>query len=212
MAEVIRMPRMSDTMEEGNIVGWLKNVGDTVEPGDTLAEVETDKATMELDSYSEGVILHIAVKEGAVPINGVIAVIGEAGEDWEAAIAAEGDVSAASVPSEAAAPAEESVPAMTTITHTPSSSSDSRIKASPLAKSMAMEAGIDLSQVQGSGDNGRIIKRDIEALLGKTGAATSVTPSVVPTTTPIQPIKRSEVAGGFEDVPMSMMRKQLLKM
>ena len=213
MAEVIRMPRMSDTMEEGNIVGWLKNVGDTVEPGDTLAEVETDKATMELDSFTEGVILHIAVKEGAVPINGVIAVIGEAGEDWEAAIAAEGDSSPASVPSEAAAPVVETAAAMPAV-HTPSSSSDSRVKASPLAKSMAMDAGIDLAQVQGSGDNGRIIKRDIEALLGKTGTSTS-SPSSISTPTPsapvIQPMKRSEVAGGFEDIPMSMMRKAIAK-
>ena len=85
MAEVIRMPRMSDTMEEGVIVGWLKEEGEEVESGETLAEVETDKATMELDSYSDGVLLHIAVKEGPVPINGVIAVIGEAGEDWKAA-------------------------------------------------------------------------------------------------------------------------------
>ena len=82
MAEVIRMPRMSDTMEEGNIVGWLKKVGDEVEPGDVLAEVETDKATMELESFHEGVLLHIGVSEGAVPVNAVLAVIGEAGEDY----------------------------------------------------------------------------------------------------------------------------------
>ncbi len=81
MAEIIRMPRMSDTMEEGNIVDWLVAEGDSVEPGQVLAEVETDKATMELDSYFEGVLLHIAVKEAAVPIDGVIAVIVEEGED-----------------------------------------------------------------------------------------------------------------------------------
>jgi pyruvate dehydrogenase E2 component (dihydrolipoamide acetyltransferase) len=92
MAEVIRMPRMSDTMEEGNIIGWLKEEGEEVEAGDTLAEVETDKATMELDSYFDGVLLHIAVKEGPVPIDGVIAVIGEEGEDWKAAIEGAGDV------------------------------------------------------------------------------------------------------------------------
>lgn len=77
MAEVIRMPRMSDTMEEGNIVEWLKQVGDSVEPGDVLAEVETDKATMELESYHEGTLLYIGVKEGPVKVNGVLAVIGE---------------------------------------------------------------------------------------------------------------------------------------
>ncbi|MCX8211705.1 MAG: biotin/lipoyl-binding protein, partial [Lewinella sp.] len=103
MAEIIRMPRMSDTMEEGNIVDWLVAEGDSVEPGQVLAEVETDKATMELDSYFEGVLLHIAVKEGAVPIDGVIAVIGEEGEDWKAALAAAGD-------SDDAAPAKEEAP------------------------------------------------------------------------------------------------------
>jgi pyruvate dehydrogenase E2 component (dihydrolipoamide acetyltransferase) len=81
MAEIIRMPRMSDTMEEGNIVGWLKKVGDSVEPGDVLAEVETDKATMELESYQEGYLLHIGVEEGPVAVNGVLAIIGEKGED-----------------------------------------------------------------------------------------------------------------------------------
>ena len=96
MAEVIRMPRMSDTMEEGNIVGWLKKVGDAVEPGDVLAEVETDKATMELESYQEGVLLYIGIEEGPVPVNGVLAVIGEEGEDYKAALeAAEGESSSA---------------------------------------------------------------------------------------------------------------------
>ena len=214
MAEVIRMPRMSDTMEEGNIVGWLKNEGDTVEPGDTLAEVETDKATMELDSFSEGVILHIAVKEGAVPINGVIAVIGEAGEDWQAAIAAEAGDSVSSAPSESAAPKVEApTPALAT-SSAPTSSSDSRIKASPLAKSMAMDAGIDLAQVQGSGDNGRIIKRDIESLIGKSGAPTNVaSPAAIstPSAPVVQPFNNTGSAGGFEDVPMSMMRKAISK-
>ena len=212
MAEVIRMPRMSDTMEEGNIVGWLKNEGDIVEPGDTLAEVETDKATMELDSFTEGVILHIAVKEGSVPINGVIAVIGEAGEDWQAAIAAEADSSAAA-PSEAAAPVVEEPAQSTVSTNMPTSSSDTRIKASPLAKSMASEAGIDLSQVQGSGDNGRIIKKDIEALLGKSGTPLAVasTSAATPSMPIAPPISRSETTGTFEDIPMSMMRKAIAK-
>jgi len=176
MAEVIRMPRMSDTMEEGVIVGWLKQVGDTVEPGDVLAEVETDKATMELESYQDGVLLYIGVKEGAVPVNGILAVIGEEGEDYKAALAAEEANSSASESS--AAPAEapkyeakvEPVPTTTTVTApvaAPAPSSDSRIKASPLAKSMAQESGINLSAISGSGDNGRIIKRDIETYLAK---------------------------------------------
>ena len=84
MAEIIRMPKMSDTMEEGVIAAWLKKVGDTVKPGDILAEVETDKATMELESYEEGVLLYIGVQEkDSVPVNGIIAIIGEKGEDYE---------------------------------------------------------------------------------------------------------------------------------
>ena len=107
MAEVIRMPRMSDTMEEGNIVGWLKEEGEVIEAGETIAEVETDKATMELDSFVDGVLLHIAVKEGPVPIDGVIAVVGEKGEDWQAAIAAAGSSNGSA---EAEAPATEEAP------------------------------------------------------------------------------------------------------
>ena len=88
MAQVIRMPRLSDTMEEGVIVEWLKKEGDQVEPGDILAEVETDKATMELENYHEGYLLHIGVKEGPVPVNGILAVIGEKDEDYKAALEA----------------------------------------------------------------------------------------------------------------------------
>ena len=86
MAEIIRMPRLSDTMEEGNIVAWLKKVGDKVSPGDILAEVETDKATMELESFHEGYLLYISVKEGPVPVNDILAVIGEKGEDYQSLI------------------------------------------------------------------------------------------------------------------------------
>ena len=92
MAEIIRMPRLSDTMEEGNIVGWLKKVGDKVSPGDILAEVETDKATMELESFHEGYLLYISVKEGPVPVNDILAVIGGKDEDFEAIDLARGEV------------------------------------------------------------------------------------------------------------------------
>ena len=225
MAEVIRMPRMSDTMTEGNIVGWLKEEGEAVEPGDTLAEVVTDKATMELDCYSEGVLLHIAVKEGTVPINGVIAVIGEEGEDWKAAIAtdeeggsapAESSSSSSTPDTETEAETEKKQEtASVDIVESPSTTKpESRIKASPLAKSMASEAGIDISQITGSGDNGRIVKKDVEAFLGGAGSA--------PTSAPSQPkVEKQESpavqpfihSGGdsFEDVPMSMMRKAISK-
>ena len=229
MAEVIRMPRMSDTMTEGNIVGWLKEEGEEVEPGETLAEVETDKATMELDSFSEGVLLHIAVKEGTVPINGVIAVIGEEGEDWKAAIEADeksngsdGNAQEESAPAETPASTATSSHEETSvdIVETPNAAkSDSRIKASPLAKSMAAEAGINLAQVQGSGDNGRIIKRDIEAFLSKSSA-----PAPAPASTPaaatepekkeapaVQPFVYGGGENNFEDVPVSQMRKVIAR-
>lgn len=216
MAEVIRMPRMSDTMTEGNIVGWLIEEGEAVEPGDTLAEVETDKATMELDSYSEGVLLHIAVKEGTVPINGVIAVVGEEGEDWKAAIAADED--SASAPAAAPSPAAEPAKVETAnvdIVESPSAAkSETRIKASPLAKSMASEAGIDISQITGSGDNGRIVKKDVEAFLGA-GSAPASAPAQPKTEKQgppaIQPFVHSGSGDDFEDVPMSMMRKAISK-
>lgn len=232
MAEVIRMPRMSDTMEEGNIVSWLKSEGDEVEAGETLAEVETDKATMELDSYFDGVLLHIAVKEGPVPIDGIIAVIGKKGEDWKKAIeAAEGSENGksngeAAAPSgegkkeapepETAAPKEEA-PAE-------AASGDKRLKASPLARSMAKEAGIDLANVSGSGDGGRIVKRDVEEAIEQQESAPQ--PAAAPAPQPAQPAKQEAPAreepkvapfafsaGGanYEEKPISQMRKTIAR-
>ena len=185
MAEVIRMPRMSDTMEEGVIVSWLKQEGDEVESGETLAEVETDKATMELDSYSDGILLHIAVKEGPVPINGVIAVIGEKGEDWKAAIEAAGGIETASSSTEAAPMAVATEMAHSAPVVAEVSANGTRIKASPLARSMAKEAGIDLHTLVGSGDQGRIVKKDVMAVLGSPRPAAA--PSITPTPTVISP-------------------------
>lgn len=208
MAEIIRMPRMSDTMEEGNIVSWLKEVGDTVEPGDTLAEVETDKATMELDSYSEGVLLHIAIKEGTVPIDGVIAIIGEEGEDWKAALAASTDNSPATNSAPAAAK-EETPAAIPAPIITIGGDTDTQIKISPLAKKMAKELGLDIRSIKGSGDNGRIIKRDIAGHT-QTGTPTAVanTGSMPAQRTGVSP----ESSGvNYEDTPVSQMRKVIAK-
>ena len=231
MAEVIRMPRMSDTMEEGVIVGWLKDEGEEVESGETLAEVETDKATMELDSFSDGVLLHIAVKEGPVPINGVIAVIGEPGEDWKAAIEAAGGANGsssdapadASPEPESASETSDSKEETTATQNTSSGNSGERIKASPLAKSMAKEAGIDLANVSGSGDHGRIVKKDIEALMGGSHSAKSapVTETVPKTNAPATPPKIETPAvpafnfnngeANFEDKAISQMRKAIAR-
>jgi pyruvate dehydrogenase E2 component (dihydrolipoamide acetyltransferase) len=175
MAEVIKMPRISDTMEEGTIVAWLKEVGDTVEAGETIAEVETDKATMELDSYVDGVLLHIEVQEGTVPINGVIAVIGDEGEDWKAAV-------------EAAAPSANG------------NAVDNRVKASPLAKAMAKESGLDLAAIAGSGENGRIIKRDVEQAL-----------TIAPTSAAATPVTAISTEGDYVDYPVTNMRKTIAR-
>lgn len=213
MAEIIRMPRLSDTMEEGNIVEWLKSVGDAVAPGDVLAEVETDKATMELESFQNGVLLHIEVEKGAVPVDGVIAVIGDKDEDFKAQLE-KARSSGGQTTTEAEAPAEEkksepkkeavAAPAAkaTTPVAAVANSSDSRIKASPLAKSMADDNNIDLARVQGSGDHGRIVKKDIEAFIAGGGSA-----SQMQTSAPIA--LASDVSYG--DQPISQMRKVIAK-
>jgi pyruvate dehydrogenase E2 component (dihydrolipoamide acetyltransferase) len=217
MAEVIRMPRMSDTMEEGNIVAWHKKEGDPIEQGDLLAEIETDKATMDFESLWEGHLLHIAVKEGAVPVEAVIAVIGEKGEDWEAALAGE---KASSNGHEAAAPAEEKekAAAVAEVAATvPVETHDTaRIMASPLAKSIAKEAGIDLANVTGTGGNGRIVKKDIEAFIDtKPAAAPAAAPADAPTkaapSAPAVPAFTMGAGESYEDKTLSQMRKVIAR-
>lgn len=221
MAEIIRMPRMSDTMEEGNIVEWMKKEGDAVEPGDLLAEIETDKATMEFESLWEGVLLHIAVPEGPVPVEGVIAVIGDKGEDWKAALEADGGSSSDNGSSNEE-PAEETKTESTTTTSSPaptaeSSSDESRVKASPLAKSMAADAGIDISKVEGSGTHGRVVKRDIEAAMQQQSEAVPA-----PTEAPAAPVQETPSApavpafsfsgeDSYDEIPVTQMRKVIAR-
>jgi len=202
---------MSDTMEEGNIVEWLKKVGDQVEPGDVLAEVETDKATMELESYHEGYLLHIGVPEGPVPVNGILAVIGEKGEDFEAQLKEEMASSSEAAPATSTEPAQKetahvAAPATPTTPATPAvatatAATDNHVKASPLAKSMAQSKNIDLSTVTGTGEGGRIIKRDIENYTP--GAAKAVPAQASPVYLP------AEVNYGPQRV--SQMRKTIAK-
>ncbi len=227
MAEVIRMPRMSDTMEEGNIVGWMKNVGDAIESGDLLAEIETDKATMEFESLWDGHLLHIAVKEGAVPVESVIAVIGEEGEDWKAAIEAEEGSKAESngqVDKEEVKEAAhvEKVEAATPVAAETNAADGDRVKASPLARSMAKEAGVDISKVSASGPQGRIIKKDVEDFM-KNGAAPAPAPAATPAPAapapaPEAPAKPNVPAFNFSggddaytDEPLSQMRKVIAR-
>ncbi|SKA02992.1 pyruvate dehydrogenase E2 component (dihydrolipoamide acetyltransferase) [Chitinophaga eiseniae] len=205
-ASVIRMPLLSDTMTEGKIVAWNKKVGDVVKSDDVLAEVETDKATMEVIGYADGTLLYVGVKEGeAAKVNGIIAIVGKPGTNVDAILAGENAAPAKAAPAEAAAPAATSA-AASAEAPAAATSSDGRVKASPLARKLAAEKGIDINQVAGSGDNGRIVKKDVDnfvpaaAPAAKTGAAAPSAPAFVP-------------AGqeGYTDTPLSQMRKVIAK-
>ena len=201
MAEIIRMPRLSDTMEEGNIVSWLKKVGDKVSPGDILAEVETDKATMELENFHEGYLLHIGVKEGPAPVNAILAVIGAQGEDYKAALAKESGSETSKVEKTNTPTSPKSNGENIPSPPVPETEvADSRMKTSPLARSMAEKAGIDIRNVTGSGDGGRVIKRDIENIVSTGGVGT---PTQVKTKAPAPP--------QFGEVPVSQMRKTIAR-
>ncbi|MGV3600878.1 MAG: pyruvate dehydrogenase complex dihydrolipoamide acetyltransferase [Dyadobacter fermentans] len=214
-AAVVRMPKMSDTMEEGTLVSWQKKVGDKVKSGDILAEVETDKATMELEAYEDGTLLFVGIKEGeAVPVDAIIAVIGEEGANVDALLARENG----EAPAEAeAAPAQAatSAPAVNGSDKAVSvADSGDRVKASPLAKRLADEKGINLSEVSGSGDNGRIVKRDVDEFKP---AAQASAPAAAPAQA--APAAKAEAApaaaapasGDFTDTPISQMRKTIAR-
>ncbi|MBK8955337.1 MAG: 2-oxo acid dehydrogenase subunit E2 [Saprospiraceae bacterium] len=199
MASVIKMPRLSDTMTEGFIKGWTKKVGEKVKPGDVLAEVETDKATMDLEAFEEGTLLHIAVQEGPVPVDGIIAVIGQASEDFQQLL----QISSANPD-----PRKDKLPFVENIDKTRFSSQnqeeitplhivsdpDQRIKASPLAKSMAREMGIPLENLTGSGEHGRIVRRDVENFKPGVGAISIQTTQI-----------------GDREVVLSQMRKTIAR-
>lgn len=171
MAEIVRMPKLSDTMTEGTVAKWIKKVGDKVKSGDILAEIDSDKATMEFESFYDGVLLHIGVaeKKGA-PVDAILAIIGKEGEDISAILKAEGSIKkseslaqkAVEKPKEEAKKVTTHIPTTTTTTANPTHSSHERLKASPLAKRLAKERGLILNKLKGSGDGGRITRRDIE--------------------------------------------------
>ena len=190
---------MSDTMEEGTIVSWFVKLGDTVKSSEMIADVETDKATMELENFEKGEVLYLLEEGATVPVETVIAVIGKKGEDFQdllkAAPAAAEEAPAAEVKASASVPvAAPSAPATTApVAPAASTSSNGRVFASPLAKSMAEEKGIDLSLVAGSGDNGRIIKKDIENYVPSAASTAAVG------------------VESFDDVPVSQMRKTIAK-
>ncbi|MEY4433767.1 MAG: Dihydrolipoyllysine acetyltransferase component of pyruvate dehydrogenase complex [Bacteroidota bacterium] len=208
---VVTMPRLSDTMTEGTVATWLKKVGDTVNEGDILAEIETDKATMEFESFNAGTLLYIGIQEGSTaPVDSLLAIIGPAGTDVSGVAEnfKNGGTTTVAAPEEIkAAPAEKAAP----ITQE-AAADGQRILASPLAKKIASEKGIQLSQVKGSGENGRIVKSDIENF---TPSATSAT------TTAAQPQETAKAAAPqvfvpageifTEEIKNSQMRKIIAK-
>ena len=213
-AIVVTMPKMSDTMQEGTISAWLKKVGDVVKTGEIIAEVETDKATMELESYEDGVLLYIGVEAGgSVPVDGVIAVIGEKGADYQSLLAAHQGGASIAAPVEVASPAAPVAAAATApvVVQAPvaavvaSITGNERVKASPLAKKIASETGVDIRQVAGSGEGGRIVKRDIETFVP---AAVSASPQAASSQAGGAPALGQE---SFTEEKVSQMRKTIAK-
>ena len=205
-AVAVRMPKMSDTMTEGTIVAWLKKVGDAVKSGDIIAEVETDKATMELENYEDGTLLYVGIEAGnAVKVDDIIAIVGEPGANYQVLLNGSASITAAvETPSTAPAPATPST-VDTPEVSSAHNNSDGRVKASPLAKKLAQDKGIDLAQVAGSGENGRIVKRDVD------GFVPSAKPAAQPTAAPV--VSSGAVFGeeSFEEVPVSQMRKTIAR-
>lgn len=213
---VVTMPRLSDTMTEGTVATWIKKVGDTVKEGDILAEIETDKATMEFESFNAGTLLYIGIQEGeSAPVDSVLAIIGPAGTDVSA-IAKGGAPAPAAEAKTESAPAEtkkeEAAPAAKAEA-APATNDGGRVFASPLARKIAEDKGVSLSQVKGSGENGRIVKKDIEnftpAAAAQPAAATAApsqaaAPAAAPVYTPV-----GEVA--TEEVKNNQMRKVIAR-
>jgi pyruvate dehydrogenase E2 component (dihydrolipoamide acetyltransferase) len=185
MAEIVRMPKLSDTMTDGTVAAWHKKVGDKVKSGELLAEIETDKATMEFESYVDGVLLYIGVEKGkTAAVDSLLAVFGKEGEDVSAIVAAEGAAPAAKEEAPVVATPAPSTPvveapkavvaqAPVAVAHAPAAApvpfNDGRMRVSPLAKKLAEDKGLPLQYIPGSGDGGRIVRRDVDAFMA--GAA-----------------------------------------
>lgn len=208
MAEIIRMPKLSDTMTEGVVAEWHKKVGDTIESGELIADIETDKATMEFESFQDGVLLYIGIEKGkTAPVDSILAILGEEGEEFQSLIdndtlpGASDETTEEVVESKTeVAPAPTSAPTSEEPKSTPQPIvNDGEFKASPLARKLANERGIDLNTVSGSGDNGRIVKADIDNY--RAPGANSYKGSVV------------AVAGqeSYNEVPTSQMRKTIAR-
>ncbi len=220
MAEIVRMPKLSDTMSEGVVAKWHKKVGDKVESGEILADIETDKATMEFESFQSGVLLYIGVEQGkTAPVDSILAILGKEGEDVKTLIEEDKKKSAEGSKQDENKLAKKTEPVVevkkekevvtqkaeelqhaNTLTPEHTNTSDPRIKASPLAKKLAKEKGIDLGRIEGSGEAGRVVKRDVHAV--------NLLPhsQVVAASKPI-----GDEKGNFSEVVVSQMRKTIAK-
>lgn len=211
--EVVKMPRLSDTMEEGTVATWLKQVGDKVEEGDILAEIETDKATMEFESFYSGTLLYIGIQEGeSSPVDAVLAVIGPEGTDVDAVLNAKPSTGATTTATNDAVVSKEEEKSEPVKEEPIAPVADGkRIFVSPLARKIAADKGIDLAAVSGSGDNGRIIKKDIEnykpSEIPAATAPVETAPAVPATASISLPVGEE----GSEEVKNSNMRKAIAK-
>lgn len=208
--KVVTMPRLSDTMTDGTVATWLKKIGDTVKEGDILAEIETDKATMEFESFNAGTLLYIGVNEGqTAPVDSILAIIGPAGTDVSGIAANFKAGGTAEAPkAEVKVEAAETVTASAPVQNT---NAGGRVFASPLAKKIAQDKGIDLSQVKGSGENGRIVKSDVE---GFTPQAAASQAGAAPATTTAASVVKPFVPAGEkfqEEIKNSQMRKTIAR-
>ena len=212
--KVVTMPRLSDTMTTGTVATWLKKVGDTVKEGDILAEIETDKATMEFESFNAGTLLYIGVQEGdSAPVDTILAILGPSGTDvsgiaanYKVGVVVDSEVSEPKVEEKVVAQAET-----TSNSQLPNSNSGGRVFASPLAKKIAQDKGINLSQVKGSGENGRIVKSDVENF-SPSAVATSAQ-AVAEATNTVAAVKPFVPAGEVfqEEIKNSQMRKTIAR-
>ena len=220
MAEIIEMPLMSDTMTEGVIVAWHKKVGDSIKVGELMAEIETDKATMDLESFYGGVLLFVASDAGgSVKVGDLLAIIGKEGEDVSAIVSQYKSKQAGSssqqeaIPEPPKAVEQSAAPTVQAVSvASPQNDDDGRIKASPLAKSMAQQAGISISAISGSGDGGRIIKKDVESFLASPPPLHS-TPSVSvhEATSSSKQVYQPTLGESYEEVHLSQMRKTIAR-
>ena len=212
MEEVVLMPRLSDTMTEGVIAAWQKNIGDAVKKGDVLADIETDKATMELESYKDGILLYQGASAGEkIQVNDLLCIIGPAGMNIDAIIAAsKGGATVATAP--VAAPAAPAVQAAAPVAAAPAVTevavvNDGRILASPLAKKLAADKGIDLKYIKGTGDNGRITKADVDNYTPTDSAPAAQAPAKAAAA----PVVVATGVESYEEVPVSQMRKTIAR-